>query len=105
MPVPRRSTGRQVAILAVGLAATGYFSVHAVQGRHGLSARRAMIERATLLGNEMARLELVKARLATDVAALQREPMDDDFVETLAAELFGYVRPGDRIIVGSPPRR
>ena len=92
-------------MLALSLAALAYFSAHALQGRHGLSAREALIARSALLDAEIKRLELTRQSLKTDIAALGAEPPDPDIIEEMAADLLGFVRSGDRIVVGLPPRR
>ncbi len=86
-------------MLLSSLAATAYFSHHALHGRHGLEARSALIERADLLEFEIRSLKTVRARLRHDVALLSPERPDPDLVEEIARDVLGYVHPADRVIV------
>jgi cell division protein FtsB len=92
-----------VLLLCLGL--TAYFAYHAINGRHGLEARKKLIERSSLLEFEIMSLEAVRAKLARDVALLSPDLPDPDLVEELARDVLGYARPGDRVIVEPPARR
>ncbi len=99
----RPARSRQIFIAFAALAAIGYFAVHAAQGRHGFYARQVLIERAELIASEISKLDAVRARLARDVALLDIEKPNSDLVEELAADLLGFVRPGDRPVLTAVP--
>lgn len=82
------------------LLATVYFVNHTVNGTHGLHARNRLIDRSSALEREVAILEAVRFRLRQDVAALGSEPPPRDIVEEQARAVLGYVRPGDRVVIG-----
>ncbi len=92
---PRRPP---IVLLGVGLA-TAYFAYHGIYGTHGLQAKNRLIDRMEILQREVAGLEVERTRLQQDVAALATDPPDPDIVEEAARSLFGWSRPGDRIIV------
>jgi cell division protein FtsB len=85
--------------------ATAYFAYHANYGTHGLEARKRLIERKGDLAREIALLETVRRRLRQDVAALATEPPSPDITDEIARTVLGFVRPGDKVVIGGPPRR
>jgi cell division protein FtsB len=90
---------RQVLVLLSSLCAAAYFTHHAMNGRHGLKARSALLEQADLIEFEIRSLETVRARLRHDVALLTPDRPDPDLVEEIARDVLGYVHPADRVIV------
>lgn len=82
---------------------TAYFTHHAVHGGHGLVARAALNDRATLVEFELESLEAVRDGLARDVALLSPEAPDPDLVEEIARELLGFVHPDDRVLRDPQP--
>lgn len=89
-------------LLCLGL--TAYFAYHAINGRHGLEARKQLIERSSLLEFEIMSLEAVRAKLARDVALLSPDLPDPDLVEEIARDVLGFARPGDRVIAAAAER-
>jgi cell division protein FtsB len=106
LPVLRRShsaptirrLARQLLVLLCCLGLTGYFAHHAVHGRHGLEARKKLVERASLLEFEIRSLEAVRGRLARDVALLAPDRPHPDIVEDMARDVLGFAHPADRIL-------
>jgi cell division protein FtsB len=86
-------------VLLSSLGAAAYFTHHAINGRHGLEARSALLEQADLIEFEIRSLETVRARLRHDVALLTPDKPDPDLVEEIARDVLGYVHPADRVIV------
>ena len=78
---------------------TAYFAHHAINGRHGLEARKKLIERSSLLEFEIRSLEIVRAGLSRDVALLSPDLPDPDLVEEIARDVLGFSRPEDRVLV------
>ena len=101
----RKARSRQLLVTLMCCGALGYFSVHAIHGRHGFDARIRLIERSLILEQEIARLETVRSRLARDVALLSAHPPHRDLVEELAFELLGFVRAGDAVLVNAGQSR
>ena len=83
--------------MLICLGFSGYFAYHAIYGRHGLAARRELLERQTLLEFEQQSLEAVRAKLKRDVALLTPELPDADLVEETARDVLGFVHPDDKI--------
>ena len=88
----------QSPVLLFCLALTAYFAYHALNGRHGLEARRKLIERSSLLEFEIKSLEVVRAKLERDVALLSPDLPNPDFVEEIARDVLGFADPEDRVI-------
>jgi cell division protein FtsB len=95
----RKGQPRQILVSLFCLLALGYFAYHAIVGKRGLEARHRLIERSRLLGPQIARLEAERARLEREVRLL--DARDPDIIEELALEILGFVRPGDRLVVGA----
>lgn len=92
----------QTLVVLVCLSLTAYFAHHALHGRHGLEARKKLMERSSLLDFEIRSLETVRTRLARDVSLLSPEMPDSDLVEEIARDVLGFVHPKDK--VSSRPR-
>lgn len=87
-------------LLCLGL--TAYFAYHAINGRHGLEARKRLIERSSLLEFEVKSLEAVRAKLERDVALLSPDLPNPDMVEEVARDVLGFVHPADRVLPRAP---
>ena len=79
--------------------ATAYFVHHGVFGTHGLIARDRLVSRSSALEREIAVLEVLRARLRQEIAALGQSPPARDVVETAARSTLGLIRPGERIVL------
>jgi len=77
---------------------TGYFTYHAINGRHGFEARVRMIERSSMLEFEIKSLEAVRSHLARDIALLRPDTPAPDMVEEIARDVLGYSYPNDTIL-------
>ena len=77
---------------------TGYFTFHAIHGRHGFEARVRLIERSSMLEFEIKSLEAVRSHFARDIALLAPENPAPDMVEEIARDVLGYSYPGDTIV-------
>jgi cell division protein FtsB len=102
VPSDRRNGSQffaQALVLLACLTSTAYFGYHVRYGRHGLEERARLIERAALLDFENRSLEVVRAKLAHDVALLSPDMPNSDLVEEVARDILGYVRSDDKIIV------
>jgi cell division protein FtsB len=91
----------------VCLCLTTYFGYHAIQGRHGLEARKKLISRSAELDREIKALEAVRARLDHETALLSETAPDPDYIDELARRMLGFARPGDRMLLdlGRPTDR
>jgi cell division protein FtsB len=99
----RKGRPRQILVSLFCLLALGYFAYHAIVGKRGLEARHRLIERSRQLEPQIARLEAERSRLEREVRLL--DARDPDIIEELAIEILGFVRPGDRVVVGPPYER
>ena len=86
----------------LGLAALSflilYFAFHAFAGRQGLGAWSDLQAEVNDLKRELNALENVRDQLKTEIAMLDPDDPDADFIETLARENLGYVRPDEILI-------
>lgn len=85
-------------MLLVCAGLTAYFAYHINHGRHGLEARKSLIERSSLLEFEIRSLEGMRSSLARDVALLRPELPQADIVEDIARDVLGYAHPDDRLL-------
>ena len=95
---------RAVLVILGCLLLTAYFAQHIITGRHGLEARSRLIARASMLDTRIRSLEAARSSLRVEVRLLRPDPPDADIVEEIAAEVLGFVRPGDTIAMRSAPR-
>lgn len=94
----RETPVRQILVLLICSILTGYFTYHAISGKHGFEAQSRLLKRATVLRRELAGLEAVQARLEGEIALLADPNPDPDYIDELARDLLGFARPGDVII-------
>lgn len=99
----RETPVRQLLVLLSCAMLTGYFTYHAISGKHGLEAQSRLLARATLLRREIIGLEAVRARLDAEIALLSGPPPDPDYIDELARNLLGFARPGDIIVAAPAP--
>lgn len=95
---PPRRRRRAHLILFGCLALSAYFAHHVIHGKHGLATRAKLVQRGDVLAIEIASLDAVRAALERDVLLLRPEKPDADFVDEIARDVLGFVRPGDRMI-------
>lgn len=89
----------QLTVLLCCLGLTATFAHHSIYGRHGLEARRQLIERSNLLDFEIRSLEAVRSGLERDVALLAPELPNTDIVEEIARDELGFVAPTDTLML------
>jgi cell division protein FtsB len=80
---------------------TGYFTQHAISGKHGLEARARLQQRAKRINADVKQLEAELQLLQRDVALLSQEPPDADFVREIAVDVLGFV-PVEGLLVSAP---
>jgi cell division protein FtsB len=86
--------------LAVFIVLIGYFSYHAVKGRHGLEARSSLEVRVRALEAELTRLKTEREQLERKAAAMTLGPSGDpDLIEEQARAILNFARPGDVVYV------
>ena len=93
----------QLTVLLCCLGFTVTFAHHSIYGRHGLEARRQLMERSSLLDFEIRSLEAVRSGLERDVALLSPEIPNADLVEEIARDELGFVAPGDKVLIEAVP--
>ena len=89
----------QLTVLLCCLGLTATFAHHSIYGRHGLEARRHLMERSSLLDFEIRSLEAVRSGLERDVALLAPELPNADIVEEIARDELGFVAPTDKLLL------
>ncbi len=95
----RRPRTGQALVTLFSLAATAYFTHHAVHGRHGLAAQSTLMDRSVLLEFELASLEAAHAKLARDVALLAPDVPHPDLVQEIARDVLGFAHPEERVLL------
>jgi cell division protein FtsB len=96
-----RAFFRQLALFLGAAAAIAYFGFHAVNGNHGLMARREYDEQKSELTAELARLQTEKASLERRVSLLTTESLDPDIVDEKSRQMLGLVE-ADEVVVFLP---
>ena len=94
-----RRHSRLPLVLLGSLMLAVYFGHHALHGHHGLQTRNQLIERASMLEQDISRLEAVRLKLKRDLALLAPEPPHPDMIERIAADVLGLVRADATIVV------
>jgi cell division protein FtsB len=100
-----RKRARFVAGPALGIALTGYFVYHLIEGHHGLLA---WVRLSQGLREETAKLEEVRAqRAALDlkVSDLRPEHVDPDLLDEQVRATLNLVAPGEIVIMQNAPSR
>ena len=95
----------QLTVLLCCIALTVTFGHHSIYGRHGLEARKALMERSQLLDFEIRSLETVRSKLERDVTLLSPELPNADLVEEIARDVLGFVDPADKLLVDDGARQ
>ena len=88
----------ELLVLLFAALTTGYFTYHAINGRHGFEARARLIERSNVLEFEIKSLEVVRSHLNRDIVLLAPESPAPDIVEETARDVLGFSFPSDTII-------
>ena len=93
---------RQAIVLLLCIGALSYFVNQALQNRYGLETRAKLLERSVALGQELARLEVVRAMMERETERLAADPPDLDMLEEYARKTLGFLKPEDRRILQMP---
>ena len=99
-----RKLTQHVFVLLICFGFASYFAYHAINGRHGLEAKRQFLERLTLLEFEIKSLEAARARYTQDIALLSPELPNADLVEEIARDVLGFVHPNDVVVFDGAQR-
>ena len=100
-----RKRARSVAGPALGIALTGYFVYHLIEGHHGLLA---WVRLSQEIREETVKLEEVRAqRAALDlkVSDLRPEHVDPDLLDEQVRATLNLVAPGEIVIMQYAPSR
>ena len=98
-----RKRARSIAGPALGIALTGYFVYHLIEGHHGLLAWVRLIQE---IREETVKLEEVRAqRAALDlkVSDLRPEHVDPDLLDEQVRATLNLVAPGEIVIMQNVP--
>ncbi|MCT4555813.1 MAG: septum formation initiator family protein [Pelagimonas sp.] len=87
-----------LAIFAIALSVSAYFTFAAVQGDFGLFRRAEIAVERDMLAQELASLKVELARMENHTRRLSDEFLDLDLLDQQARDLLGLVR-SDEIVV------
>ncbi|MDZ4792042.1 MAG: septum formation initiator family protein [Hyphomicrobiales bacterium] len=89
-----------ILLLAVNLGLCGYFTYHAVNGRHGLEARMGVEARVKSLEAELKLIKAEREGLERRAAAMTDGPAGDrDLIEEQARVILNFSHPADIIML------
>ena len=100
-----RKRARSIAGPALGIALTGYFVYHLIEGHHGLLA---WVRLSQEIREETAKLEKVRvqrAALDLKVSDLRPEHVDPDLLDEQVRATLNLVAPGEIVIMQNSPSR
>lgn len=92
----RRLRSAVVPALCAGLVA--YFTIHAVQGQHGLLAWVQVAQQIERVRTDLAVAQAARAALEQKVALLRPDTLDRDMLDEQVRRVLGYVRPDEFVI-------
>jgi len=90
---------RQIALFLGAAGAIAYFGFHAVNGDHGMMARRQYEVQKRELTVELDRLKEEKASLDRRVALLKAESLDPDMLDEKAREMLGLASTSEVVVL------
>lgn len=94
-----RAFVRQLALFVGAAGAIAYLGFHAINGDHGLMARRQYEAQKRELGRELDRLKDEKAGLQRRVALLDADSIDPDMLDEKAREMLGLAAASDVVVM------
>ena len=100
-----RKRARSIAGPALGIALTGYFVYHLIEGHHGMLA---WVRLSQEIREETAKLKEVRtqrAALDLKVADLRPEHVDPDLLDEQVRSTLNVVAPGEIVIMQNAPSR
>jgi len=100
-----RKRARSIAGPALGIALTGYFVYHLIEGHHGLLA---WVRLSQEIREETVKLEEVRtqrAALDLKVSDLRPEHIDPDLLDEQIRATLNLVAPGEIVIMQTAPSR
>jgi cell division protein FtsB len=100
-----RKRARSIVGPALGIALTGYFVYHLIEGHHGFLA---WVRLSQEIREETAKLEEVRTQRATldlKVADLRPEHVDPDLLDEQVRSTLNVVAPGEIVIMQNAPSR
>lgn len=100
--IRRKMRGLLVPLLVVGL--FGYTQYHLFSGDRGLFVWFNLREQVSDLKKENILIAEKRDRLSEEVERLKTTKPDLDFIEQVARENLGYLKPNERVIYIQPPR-
>ena len=85
------------------VAVLSYFANQASQNRYGFETRARLLERSVALGQELTRLEVVRAALERETERLAPDPPDLDLLHEHSRRVLGFLHPSDRRVLLKTP--
>ncbi len=89
----------------LGIALTGYFAYHLVEGDRGLNAWMRLNQQLQAATDTLATVEAERARLAYRVSQMQPDHVDPDLLDEQVRQVLDFVAPDEIVIMNPPPKR
>ena len=89
----------------LGLAATGYFAYHLVQGERGLGAWVRLNQDMRVAKDNLAKVESERAALDRRVANMRPDHLDPDLLDEEIRRTLDLAAPNEIVIMRKPPGR
>ena|ERR1700728_3581048 len=97
-----RRRGRVVIVPILGMALTGYFAYHFVEGDRGLLAWVRLTERLHAENANLEALKAARAALELKVANLRPDHIDPDLLDERVRATLNLVAPNEIVIMQAP---
>jgi cell division protein FtsB len=89
----------------LGIAVTGYFAYHLVEGDRGLKAWMRLSEELHAAQGDLATVSTERARLAYRVSQMQPDHIDPDLLDQEVRKLLDVAAPNEIVIMNPPAAR
>jgi cell division protein FtsB len=86
----------------LGIALTGYFAYHLVEGDRGLKAWVRLSQELQAARNDLAAVSAERARLAYRVSQMQPDHIDPDLLDQQVRKLLDVAAPNEIVIMDPP---
>jgi len=89
----------------LGIALTGYFAYHFVEGDRGLNAWERLSRQLQAAKGTLAGVEAERARLAHRVSQMQPDHIDPDLLDQQVRRVLDFAAPDEIVIMTPPPKQ
>jgi cell division protein FtsB len=88
----------------LGIALTGYFAYHLIEGDRGLNAWMRLSQQLHAATDTLAAVDAERARLADRVSQMQPDHIDPDLLDEQVRQVLDFAAP-DEIVIMNPPTK